>query len=264
VRDRVQAARDRFCCHDQRAAAVGDDAAIHPVQRIGNHRRVEHVLDGDDLAQHRVLVVLRVMGCRDLDPGQLLAGGAELMHVAHSAHAVNVVRGGVVGGLEIDLGAGRARRHGAGARFSSQRDQRDRAFAGGDRLRGMAEMDQIGAAAGVGGIEMTDLEAQIIGHRHHATGRVASAEIAVDIGLGQACVLQRALGDFGMKLCGGFIGCVPGRMLVDPGEVGLTLDTQVVLRWRFLVPAVFVACQRGLGKRRNIPSGETLYANASS
>ena len=122
------------------------------------------------------------------------------MHVAHGAHAVNVVRGGAVSGLEIDLGAGGARRHDAGARLAGQRDQRNRAFAGRDRLRGMAEMDQIGAAAGVGGIEMTDLQAQIIDHRHRPARGVAGAEIAVDIGLGQAGVFQRALGDFGMEL----------------------------------------------------------------
>src|SRR5258706_15692587 len=40
--------------HDQRAAAVTYDAAVEPMQRIGNHRRIEHVLDGDDLAQHGV------------------------------------------------------------------------------------------------------------------------------------------------------------------------------------------------------------------
>jgi len=46
-------------------------------------------------------VVLGVVGCRDLDPGQLLAGGAEeLMHVAHGAHAVDIVRGRAIGGLE--------------------------------------------------------------------------------------------------------------------------------------------------------------------
>src|SRR2546430_13547010 len=32
------------------------------------------------------------------------------------------------------------------------------------------------------------------------------------------------------------------------------------LRWCFFLPAVFVACRRGLGKRRNIPSGETARA----
>src|ERR1700739_2296534 len=36
-----------------------------------------------------------------------------------------------------------------------------------------------------------------------------------------------------MKLCGGFIRCMPGRMLVDPGNVGLALDGQIILRWRF-------------------------------
>ena len=135
------------------------------MQRIGDHRRVQHVLDGDDVAQHRVRVVLRVMRGRDLDPGELLAGGAVLVHVAHGAHAVDVVRGRAVGRLEIGLGAGRARRHRAGARLAGQRDQRDRALAGGDRLGGMAEMDQIGAAAGLGGIDMADLEAEVVDHR---------------------------------------------------------------------------------------------------
>jgi len=42
---------------------------------------------------------------------------------------------------------------------------------------------------------------------------------------------------------------MPGRMLVNPGEVGLALDTQVVLRWRFFFASVFVACRGRLGKR---------------
>ena len=82
---------------DHRATAVGDDAAIHPVQGIGDHRRVQHVLDRDDLLQHRVRIVLRVMRGGDLDPGQLLAGGAVVVHVAHGTHAVDVVGGGPVG-----------------------------------------------------------------------------------------------------------------------------------------------------------------------
>ena len=150
---------------DQRAAAVGDDAAIHPVQRIGDHRRVQHVLDGDDVLQHRVRIVLRVMGGRDLDPGQLLAGGAVVVHVAHGTHAVGVVGGGAIGGLEIGLGAGGPRRHRAGARLARQGDQRDRAFAGGDGFGGVAEMDQIGTAAGLGGVHVADLQAEVIDHR---------------------------------------------------------------------------------------------------
>ena len=67
----------------------------------------------------------------------------------------------------------------------------------------MAEMDQIGAAAGLGGIDVAELfhvEAEIVGHRHHPARRVAGAEIAVDVGLGEASILDRALGDFGMQL----------------------------------------------------------------
>ncbi len=216
------------------------------MQRIGDHRRVEHVLDGDDVAQHRVLVVLRVMRRRDLDPGELLAGGAVIVHVAHRAHAVDVVRGGVIRGLEIGFGADGARRHRPGARLARQRDQRDRASPGGDGFRGMAEMDQIGAAAGVGGVEMADLQAHVVGHRHDAARRIAGAEIAVDIGLGQPGIFQRALGDFGVELCGGFVGCVPGRVLIDPGEVGFSSDTQYVsplaVSFTFL-PSGFVACR---------------------
>jgi hypothetical protein len=46
-------------------------------------------------------------------------------------------------------------------------------------------------------------------------------------------------------------------MFVDPGNVGFALDGQMVLRWRFLFPVIFLACRGGLGKRGNIPSGET-------
>jgi hypothetical protein len=60
-----------------------------------------------------------------------------------------------------------------------------------------------------------------------------------------------------MELCGGFIRCVPGRMLVNPGDVGLALDRQYGTPLAFFLSSVFLACREGLGKRRNIPSGET-------
>ena len=78
---------------------------------------------------------------------------------------------------------------------------------------------------------------------------VAGAEIAVDVVLGEARVFQRALGDFGVKLGGGFIRGVPGWMLKYPGNIGLALDAQIILRWRFFFPADFLACQGHLGKR---------------
>ena len=185
-------------------------------------------------------IVLRVMRGRDLDPGELLAGGAVVVHMAHGTHAIGIVRGRPVGRLEIGLGAGRARRHRPGARLARQRDQRDRAFARRDRLGGMAEMDQIGAAAGLGGIDVADFQAEIIDHRPGAARGVAGAEIAVDIVLGQPGILDRALGDLGVELGGGFVGCMPGRMLVNPGNVGLALDGQMRSPLAFLISSGFL------------------------
>ena len=57
----------------------------------------------------------------------------------------------------------------------------------------------------------------------HAGG-VAGTEAAVDVGFGQPGVLDRAHGDLGVKLCGGFIGRLAGGVLVNPGNVGFALD----------------------------------------
>src|SRR6185437_9914858 len=56
--------------------------------------------------------------------------------------------------------------------------------------------------------------------------------------------------------CGGFVGCVPGWMLIDPGNVGLAPDGQYGTPLAF-GRSGFLACWRSLGKRRNIPSDET-------
>ncbi|APO52550.1 hypothetical protein BD122_19806 [Bradyrhizobium diazoefficiens] len=185
-------------------------------------------------------IVLRVVRGRDLDPGELLAGGAIVVHVAHGTHAIGIMRGRAVSGLEIGFRAGRARRHHAGARFPGERDQRDRALARRDRFRGMTEMDDVGTAAGLGGIDVAELfgvEAEIVDHRPGAAGRVARAEIAVDIVLAEPGILDRALGDLGVELGGGFVRRMPGRVFVDPGNVGLALDGQNRgLRSRFLLP----------------------------
>src|SRR6185437_7223663 len=95
-----------------------------------------------------------------------------------------------------------------------------------DRFRGVAEMDDVGAAAGFGGIDMARLETEIVDHWPQSARRIASAEIAIDILAGEACVFQRALGDFGMKLRGGFVRRMPGRMFVDAGDVRLAFDGQ--------------------------------------
>ena len=142
------------------------------MQRIGHHRRVDHVLDGDDLAQHGVRIVLGVMGGGDLDPGELLAGGAELVHVAHGAHGIHVRRGRRIGELELQIrlvriaGARRGTgRHAFAARPAGERDQRDVAAAGGDCLGGVPDVHEIGRAAGVGGVDVAQLEVHVVDHR---------------------------------------------------------------------------------------------------
>ncbi len=50
-----------------------------------------------------------------------------------------------------------AGRHALGARTAGERDQRDVAAAGGDRLRGMADVHDVGRAAHVGGVDMAQL-----------------------------------------------------------------------------------------------------------
>ncbi len=231
------------------------------MQRIGNHRRVDDVFHRHDVAQHRVRVVLRVVRCRDLHPGELLAGGAKLMHVTHGAHAVCVMRCRAISGLEIHFRAKSTWRHQASSGFSGQRNQRDGTLPRSDRLGSMTERDDIGAAARLGRIDVAHLEAEIIDHRHDAAGRVSGAEIAVNIGLRQACILQCALGTFGMQLRGGLVGRVPGGMLVDPGNIGFSLDTQKTspLLWS----ADFLACHAANGKRHEFRGANTTGASCS-
>ena len=56
-----QAFRDLRAGDNDRPAAVADDATIEPMQRVGDDRRVDDIFDGDDVAQHRMRIVLRVM-----------------------------------------------------------------------------------------------------------------------------------------------------------------------------------------------------------
>ena len=75
---------------DHRTAAVGDDAAVEAMQRVGDQRRVHDFFHRHDIAQQRMRVVLGVMRGCDLDPGQLFGRRAEFVHVAHRHHGVHV------------------------------------------------------------------------------------------------------------------------------------------------------------------------------
>ena len=100
----LERGRDLGRHHHKRAAAVGDHAAVEPVQRVRDHRRVDHLVHRHDLAQHGVFVVLGVVRGGDLDPGELLAGSAEFVHVPARGHAVHVHHGGSVDELERHVG----------------------------------------------------------------------------------------------------------------------------------------------------------------
>ena len=203
------------------------------MQRVGDHWRIDHLLDRDDVAQHRMRVVLRMVRGGHLDPGQLLTGGAVLMHVPHCRHRVHVGRGRRIGKFEAGFrhrhGRGarrRAGRHALGSRPPGQGDQRDRAFAERDRHGGMVDLMDIGGAADIGRIHVLQLEAEIIDHRQRAEPRrvARGAEVAVDIVLAEAGIGERARQHLGVQLWHGLVGGEPRRVLVNPDDVGLVPD----------------------------------------
>ena len=59
------------------------------------------------------------------------------------------------------------------------------------------------------------------------SGRVAGAEITVDVVARQAGVLERAERDFGMELRHRLVRRVPRRMLEGAGDVSFTVDSHV-------------------------------------
>ena len=221
----------RFHHHDG-TAAVADDAAVEPAQGIGDHRRVDHVLDGDHLAQHGVGVVLSVARGGHLDPGELGAGRPELVHVPHGGHGVLVHHRRPEGILERHVrhahavvARGRACGHALGSRAAGQGDQRHVALAGRDRLSGVPDVDDVRRPARLRGVHVAELEPHVVGHGEPAQpGRVARAEVAVDVGLGEPGVLQGTLGDLGVELGQRLVVGLAGRMLVDSSDVGLSLD----------------------------------------
>ena len=88
----LQALGDFGPRHNHTAAAVADHAAIEAVQGVADHWRIQDFFHRHHVSQHGVRVVLRVVRRRDLDPCELFAGGAVLVHVTHGAHGVQIHR----------------------------------------------------------------------------------------------------------------------------------------------------------------------------
>src|SRR5262249_31593153 len=128
-----------------------------------DHWRVEDVGDTYHFRQKRMLVVLRVMGRSDLDPGQLFARSPVLVHVAHRAHGVLIVSGTAIrtfeGGLWRCRKAGVSSATTARSRSwtgvfrpgpASERHQRDGALASRNGFRCVTDVKEVGGTARIG------------------------------------------------------------------------------------------------------------------
>src|SRR5207244_225130 len=78
-----------------------------------------------------------------------------------------------------------------GSWTARQRDQCNRTFARCNRFSRVADMKDVGGATRFRGIQMAKLpQAHVVRHRHRAeAGRIARAEIAIDVVLAETSVL---------------------------------------------------------------------------
>ena len=157
---------------------------MQDAERVGDHFRVEHVLDGDRLLHRGARILRRPLALHHGDHGDLLMGDAVRLHVAqhrdrkHAGRPVDAERR-----LELAVEAVRRRRT---RQFADHRlaalgmgDQHGLAEAGLDRRRGMADMQHERAAADRSAVDPGRLDAEIMGdllRRFHRGGD------AVDVG----------------------------------------------------------------------------------
>jgi hypothetical protein len=160
-----------------------------------DHARLQHVGDGEVLLLPRDRIELRPLARRDRDLGELLARGAELMHVARGRERIGAGRQERVerGFVGIDL----ALRGGTASDAALRRavtDHRDVAQAGLDRRDRLRDMKLERRAAGHARADELRLDAEIFDHRRnrHALLR-HRAEQAVDVLQRKPAVGERAL-----------------------------------------------------------------------
>ena len=159
------------------------------------------------------------------------------MHVPLRAHCVDVQDGRIVRRFERHVGwlyrhrcAPRLRP--AGAWFAGERDQRDLALAGRDRLRRMIHMHDIRRAAGFRRVGVAHVQAEVVGHREGAEARrVAGAEIRVDVREAEPGVGEGAARDFGVELGDGDPFGLARGMFVNACDTGLAINTQSEIPW---------------------------------
>lgn len=113
------------------------------------------------------------------------------------------------------------------ARATRERDQRHLAFAGGNGLGGMGDMYEIRTATGIRGIDMLQVQIQVINQPARILARgISSAKKTIDILDAQTGIRQCSERTLGMQLRGGFIRCVPGGVLKCPHHKCLSFNAQ--------------------------------------
>ncbi len=133
---------------DQRAAAIGDEATLQQSERVGDHPRVQHILDRDRCLEGGARVLARPLALHDRDHRQLLVRQAIGLHVAQDGNREQSRRPHRPIGL-LELAGETARRDNVagtpdtGAAALAMGDQYRLAEPRSDRRGGVADMDRL-------------------------------------------------------------------------------------------------------------------------
>ena len=217
---------------DHGTAVVGHQAAVVEGQRPGDDPGVDHVLDGDRAAErtlrlavhHGAWIELRPVPGDDRDVSEVLQRRAVVVEVAH--HGVRVLRWRPEGtvrhrhlGPRADLptpatatAAATAAVRPAGFAVADEGDVDDAGMDGGQR---MVHVDLERAAANRCGVEVSRMDAEVLGEFAGPAGR----EHALDVRDRNARVLAYVVDRFDVQLQRG--GLVPREFLAIADDVGL-------------------------------------------
>ncbi len=179
--------------HDHGRTAVGDDAAVEPVERARDHGRGEHVVDADRVAEPCVLGETGPGPVRDRDLGELLRRRAVEVHVplgdhrerAHGEHRA-------VRQLDVVALRGGDQPAAVRARARAVGDQRRLAHPGRDRGGGVAEERDERAAADLRRVVVARDDPQVLAEAERREVVVRrDREDAVDLAEREPRVLRR-------------------------------------------------------------------------
>ena len=181
---------------DDGATAVGDEAAIAHGEGMAHHARGQHALDGQRLLLPRGRIEQRPLARGYRHGRQLLARGAELVHVARGGERVGARRHERLERqlVRVDL-AHRGLLAADAALRAAVGDHGDVAEAERDGAHGMGDVVLERRAADDGGAEEWRVDAEILGQRQHRqTALGGGGEQAVDILQTEPAIVERPLG----------------------------------------------------------------------